>query len=179
MLETDVGDKMCWWQLEDVGDGLGQFCHQHLLSFQISVGHQNSKDVTTTEILSQTSIDFNQFKFINIAMSPTSLSLCHVADHKKQSVILLIYRLHRCWWLYLGDNDLSTRILILVTFFGCWCPTLMLKDRGYWWQKRQKPSSTSQSCRQHISSATSVTNIDVVNSSQQQHSHWKRKSQMG
>ena len=40
---------------------------------------------------------------------------------------------------------------------------LMLKDRGCWWQNRPKPSPTSQSCRQHISSPTSVTNIDVAN----------------
>ena len=56
----------------------------------------------------------------------------------------------------------SDRILILVTSFGCWCPTSMLKDRGCWWRKRPKPSPTSQSCHQHISSPTSVTNIDVV-----------------
>ena len=35
----------------------------------------------------------------------------------------------------------------------------MLKDRGCWCKKRQKPSPISQSCRQHISSPTSVTNI--------------------
>ena len=38
----------------------------------------------------------------------------------------------------------------------------MLRDRGCWWQNRPKPSPTSQSCRQHISSPTSVTNIDVA-----------------
>ena len=56
---------------------------------------------------------------------------------------------------------------MLVTNFGCWrqnfniddifgmlVPEAMLKDR--------KPSSTSQSCRQHILSPTSVTNIDVA-----------------
>ena len=31
----DVGDKICWWQLWDVGDGFGRFCHQHPLSFKI------------------------------------------------------------------------------------------------------------------------------------------------
>ena len=40
MLVTDVGDKMCWRQLWGVGDGFGRFCHQHSLSFSISVGHQ-------------------------------------------------------------------------------------------------------------------------------------------
>ena len=59
-----------------------------------------------------------------------------------------------CCWLYVGD-----KISILVTSFGCWCPTLMLKDRGCWWQER---SPTSQDYRQHISSRTSVTNIDVA-----------------
>jgi len=48
------------------------------------------------------------------------------------------------------------------TFFGCWCPTLMLEDRGCWRRKRLKPSPTSQSCHQHILSPTSVINIDVV-----------------
>ena len=68
-----------------------------------------------------------------------------------------------CWWLYPGDNlDVSDRISILVTSFGYWCPTLMLKDRVCWWQKRPKPSPTSQSCHQHISSPTSVTKIDVT-----------------
>ena len=61
------------------------------------------------------------------------------------------------WWLYVGDG-----ISILVTSSGCWCPTPMLKYRGCWWRKRPKPSPTFQSCRQHISSPTSVTNIDVV-----------------
>ena len=60
------------------------------------------------------------------------------------------------WWQFL---DVSDRILILVTSFGCWCPMLMLKNKGCWWLKRSKPSL---SCRQHISSPTSVTNIDVA-----------------
>ena len=60
------------------------------------------------------------------------------------------------WWQFL---DVSDRISILVTSFGCRWPTLMLKARGCWWQKRPKPSPTSQSCLQHISSPTSVTNI--------------------
>ena len=36
--------------------------------------------------------------------------------------------------------------------------TLLLKDRGCWWQK---PPPTGQSCRQNISYPTFVTNIDV------------------
>ena len=58
--------------------------------------------------------------------------------------------------------DVSDRIWILVTIFECWCPTLILKDRECWWQKRSKLSPTSQSCHSHISSPTSVTNIDVA-----------------
>ena len=58
--------------------------------------------------------------------------------------------------------DVSDRISILVISFGCWCPTLMLKDRWCRWKQRPKPSPITQSCRQHISSPTSVTNIDVV-----------------
>ena len=49
-----------------------------------------------------------------------------------------------------------------MTSFVCWWPTPMFKDRGCWCKTRQKLSSTSQSCRQHISSPTSVTNIDVA-----------------
>ena len=44
---------------------------------------------------------------------------------------------------------------------SCWCPTLMQKYRGFWWQKRSKSSPASQSYRQHIS-PTSVTNIDAA-----------------
>ena len=51
---------------------------------------------------------------------------------------------------------------MLVTSFGGLCLTLVLKDRGCWWQKRVKPSPISQTCLQHISSPTSVTNIDVA-----------------
>ena len=63
------------------------------------------------------------------------------------------------WWQFW---DVSDRISIFVTSFGCWCPTLMLKDRGCCWQKRPKPSPTSHNCRQHISSPTSVTNINIA-----------------
>ena len=52
------------------------------------------------------------------------------------------------WWQFLNVSD---RISILVTIFGNWCPTLLLKNRGCWWQKRSKPSPTSQSCHQHTS----------------------------
>ena len=58
--------------------------------------------------------------------------------------------------------DVSNRISILVTSLGCWCPTLILKDRVCWWQKQTKPSPTSQSYRQRISSPTSVTIVDVA-----------------
>ena len=64
-----------------------------------------------------------------------------------------------CWWQFSGFGD---RISILVTSFGCWCPTLILKDTEYWWQNRPKPSPTSQSRREYISSPTSVANIDVA-----------------
>ena len=52
MLMTDVEEEMCWRQLLDVGDGLGRFCHQHPLSFNIDVGHQRPKNVINIEILS-------------------------------------------------------------------------------------------------------------------------------
>ena len=34
------------------------------------------------------------------------------------------------WWQFLNVSD---RISILVTIFGCWCPTLMVKHWGCWW----------------------------------------------
>jgi len=49
------------------------------------------------------------------------------------------------WWLFLDFGD---RMLVL-----------MLKERGYRWPRRPKPSPTSQSCHQHVWSPTSVTNI--------------------
>jgi len=63
------------------------------------------------------------------------------------------------WWQFL---DVGDRISILVASFGDGCPSLMLKDWGCWWQKRSKPSPTSQNCHQHISSPTSVINIDAA-----------------
>ena len=54
MLETKISLYyiMCWRQLCDVGNGFDRFCHQHSLSFNISVGHQQPKNVTNIEILS-------------------------------------------------------------------------------------------------------------------------------
>ena len=54
MLVTDVGDEICWRQLWDVGDAFGRFRHQHPLSFNVSLGHQQPKNVTNIEILSLT-----------------------------------------------------------------------------------------------------------------------------
>ena len=66
MLVTDVGDEMCWRQLLDVGDGFGRFCHQHSLTFNMSVGHQHPQDVTNIEILSFTPENCHQDKVTNI-----------------------------------------------------------------------------------------------------------------
>ena len=71
MLMTDVGDEMCWWQLWDVGDGFGHFCHQHPLSFSINVRHQHSKDVTNIKILSLTSTNCHQDKVTDIYVALT------------------------------------------------------------------------------------------------------------
>ena len=63
MLATDIGDKIRWRQLWDVGDGFERFCYQYLLalaSFSISVGHQHPKDVTNIEIRSPTSENCHQ-----------------------------------------------------------------------------------------------------------------------
>ena len=45
---------------------VGRFCHQHPISFNISVGHQHPKDVTNIEILSLTSKNCHQDKVTNI-----------------------------------------------------------------------------------------------------------------
>jgi len=63
--------------------------------------------------------------------------------------------------------DVSDNWILMVLHwwqFSLYGRTLMLRDPGFWWRKRPKPSPTSQSCRQHISSPTSVTNIDVSQS---------------
>ena len=56
----------CWWRY-------GRFCHQHPLFFEISVGHQQPKDVTNIEILSLTSKNCHQDKVTNIHLSPASM----------------------------------------------------------------------------------------------------------
>ena len=50
MLVTDVGDKMCWRKLSDVGDSFSRFRHKHPLSFDISVGQQHLIDIINIEI---------------------------------------------------------------------------------------------------------------------------------
>ena len=66
MLVTNVGDEMRWRQLSDVGDGFDRFRHQHPQSFNISVGHQHSKDVTNIEILSPALQNCHQHKVTKI-----------------------------------------------------------------------------------------------------------------
>ena len=73
-------------------------------------------------------------------------------DHKPMLMTL-------SWWQFF---DISDRISILMTIFGSCCSTIILKDRRCWWQKRSIPSPTSQSCHKHMTSPTSVTNIDVT-----------------
>ena len=73
MLVTDVGDEMCWRQLLDVGDGFGRFCHQHSLSFNISVGGQDPNDITDIEILALTFKNCHQDEVTNIRLLATSM----------------------------------------------------------------------------------------------------------
>ena len=73
MLVTDVGDELCWRQLLDVDDSFGRFYHQHPLFFNISVGHQQPKDVTNIEILSLRSKNCHQDNVTNIHLSPKSM----------------------------------------------------------------------------------------------------------
>ena len=86
--------QRCWWQLYDVGDGLGHFGHQDPLSFNISVVHQHSKDVP------------------NIPISPASwwpYYLTHIYDlFFKKSAMEKIISLE-------GLNRLGIRILNKVT----------------------------------------------------------------
>ena len=70
-----------------------------------------------------------------------------------------------CWWQLI---DVGVRISILVSSLEYWCPMLTLKDRACWWQKRRKPSPTSQSCRhntfrfQHPSPTSMKPLVSVV-----------------
>ena len=43
-----------------------------------------------------------------------------------------------------------------------WVTVMLVVISGLWWPKWPKPSTTSYSCHQHISSPTSVTNIDAI-----------------
>ena len=55
----------CLWRMLEtkcVGDGFGHFCHQHPLSFYISVGQQHSKDVTDITVTMQYPILFRPNK---------------------------------------------------------------------------------------------------------------------
>ena len=69
-------------------------------------------------------------------------------NHLKWNKHNIMAFMTQSWWRFLGIGDW---ISMLVTSFECWCPTLMLKDKGCWWRKRHKPSPISQSCRQHPS----------------------------
>ena len=76
MLVTDIRDEMCWWQLWDAGDGFGRFCHQHPLSFNISVGQQHPKDVTNIEILSVKSKNCHQYPLVTNIYVAGACSQC-------------------------------------------------------------------------------------------------------
>ena len=96
----DEGDG-CWRQLWDIGDGLCRFRHQHPLSFNISVGHQHSKDVTKIEILSPT-------------------STCH--RHLRSLVILFVeFKMEKFEWFctsFEGYIDVGDRWMLLT--LCCW-----------------------------------------------------------
>ena len=49
-------------------------------------------------------------------------------SHAGNIVMLMTYS----WWQFKYVDD---GIKILVTYFGCWCPTLRLRDRWCWWPK--------------------------------------------
>ena len=68
MLETK-----CCQQPWDIGDEVGRFRDQHPLSFNMSIWHQNSKDVTNIEILSLTPSNCRQHQVTNIHVPPKSI----------------------------------------------------------------------------------------------------------
>ena len=76
----------------------------------------------------QNSPEFSPF----VASVYIKFGYSHVGD----IVILITYS---CW----PFKNVADRIKILVTSFRCWCPTLMLWDRGCWWPKWLQPSPTS------------------------------------
>ena len=49
------------------------------------------------------------------------------------------------WWQFLDVND-----RIMVRSFACCCPTLMLKDRGCWWQNGQTVTNISKLSPTHF-----------------------------
>ena len=69
---------------------------------------------------------------------------------KSNAVWKLTDRLQSCWW-HCDVGDLEFKTILecwrqnkdLVTSCECWCPTLVLRDRGCWWPKWPKPSPTS------------------------------------
>ena len=79
MLVPDVGDEMCRRQLWDVRDRFHRFCHQHPLSFNISVEHQQPKSVTNIEVLSLTSKNCHHDKVTNTSIH-LSLHLCSLLN---------------------------------------------------------------------------------------------------
>ena len=67
-------------------------------------------------------------------------------DSDVGDIVILVTQ---CWWRFW---DVGGRILMLMTSLGCWRP------------KWPTSSPTFYCCHQHISSPTSVTNIDVTRS---------------
>ena len=69
MLVTDVGDRMCWWQVWDVGDRFRMLVND-LIHWE---NHQHNKKVAKIMILIPGSQTSHHQKVTNITMSLTSL----------------------------------------------------------------------------------------------------------
>ena len=111
------------------------FCHHfhhHCLHFNVTVSTRSTKKRL------QWCWWLDQYKKLSSKLSPTEIvpNICHQYRYG-QPWTWRYFRLHRCWWLYFGDN-----FLMLVTSYRFWCLMLMLKARGCCWRKRLKPSPT-------------------------------------
>ena len=94
---------------------VGRFCHQHSLSFNISVGHQHSKIVTNLEILLLTSHNCHQDKVTNIDLSTTSIqpNLDRVQSQQPSCDIWYMSNLQNA-------NPLVIHTIIFCTLYRIW-----------------------------------------------------------
>ena len=106
MLVTDVGDEICWWQLQDDGDGFGLFGHQHPLSLCITSGNNIQKMSPTSNFRHQHPQIVINFK------SPTSLSpKYHVHFFQFWKSVLILIVIPKNQW-FISSHSLTKCIFI-------------------------------------------------------------------